>query len=258
VKLAGDVAVVTGAGSGIGRAVALALAREGASVGLVGRTAEKLGEVEVEISSAGGTALVAPADVTVRADVERSVRSVVELLGAPAILVNNAGVARSVPFAKTTVELWNEMITADLTSVFLVTQAALPHLLASGRGRIVSVASVAGLRGFPYVSAYCAAKHGVVGLTRALAAELADRNVTANAICPGYVDTPMTDRTLANIVEKTGMTLAEARAQIEKTSPQRRLIEPEEVAAMVLYLCSPEAKGVSGQAIPLCGGEVCA
>ncbi len=254
--LENDVAIVTGAGSGIGRAVALRLAREGASVGLVGRTRVKLGEVDIEIGAAGGSSLIVPADVTIPAEVARAVREVVDNLGAPTILVNSAGVAKSAPFSRTDLDLWNEMIAVDLTGVFLVTKETLPHMLAAKRGRIVNIASVAGLKGLAYVTAYCAAKHGVVGLTRALATEVASKGVTVNAVCPGYVDTPMTDRTLRNIVEKTGMTLEQARAEIEKASLQKRLLHPDEVAAMVAYLCSPEAKGVSGQALPLAGGEI--
>lgn len=246
---------MTGAGSGIGRAVALALAREGAKVGLVGRTRAKLGEVEIEISSSGGEAVVAPADVTVPADVERAVREIASGLGRPTILVNNAGDARSAPFAKTTVEAWNEILAVNLTSAFLVTRAALPHFLEAGRGRIVNMASIAGLRGAAYVAAYTASKHGLVGLTRSLAVELASKNITVNAVCPGYVDTPMTDRNLQNIAGKTGMSLDDARAAVVQSSAQKRLITPDEVASAVVYLCLPESRGVNGQAIAIQGGE---
>ena len=253
--LAGETALVTGAGSGIGRAIAIALARAGASVGLAGRTRARLEETAALVAAAGGRAAAIPADVTVEADAARAADETASRFGALTIVVNDAGRGASAPLAKTTLDSWNEMLAVNLTSVFLVTRAALPHLLRAGRGRVVNVASVAGLRGYPYVAAYCAAKHGVVGLTRALAVELAPKNVTVNAVCPGYVDTPMTAETVRNVAAKTGKPEEAARAALEAMNPQRRLFTPEEVAEAVLFLCGAEAKGISGQALPVCGGE---
>lgn len=250
------VAIVTGAGSGIGRAVALRLASAGAAVGLVGRTRAGLESVAREIGAAGGNAAVVQADVCDRGQVTAAVATVAEALGPPILLVNNAGAGRSAPFARTTDELWSEMLAVNLTGAFIVTQAVLPHMLAAGCGRIANVASVAGLKGYPYIAAYCAAKHGLVGLTRALAVELAARGITVNAVCPGYVDTPMTQATLANIVRHTGRSPDEARREIEKMNPQGRLFTPDEVAATVLHLCSRDAAGINGQALCICGGEL--
>ena len=254
--IAGEAALVTGAGSGIGRAVALALARRGARLALVGRDAKKLEATRALVAAKGGDAAAFPADVTDEALVARAVDGAAEKLGSLTIVVNDAGRAASAPVGKTTLAVWSDLLAVNLTGTFLVTRAALPHLLRAGRGRIVNVASVAGLRGYPYVAAYCAAKHGVVGFTRALAVELASKNVTVNAVCPGYVDTEMTAETIRNVVEKTGRSPAEARAALEAMSPQKRLFTPEEVAAAVVALCLPEARGVSGQAIAVCGGEV--
>lgn len=254
-SLAGDVALVTGAGSGIGRAIALELARAGAMVALVGRTGSKLDATRALVEAAGGAAASFPADVTIEGEAARAVNDAVARFGSLTIVVNDAGRGASAPFAKTSLDLWNELVAVNLTGVFLVTRAALPHLLAAGRGRVVNVASVAGLRGYAYVAAYCAAKHGVIGLTRALAVEVAAKNVTVNAVCPGYVDTEMTAETIRNVALKTGKSEAEARAAIEKMSPQKRLFTPEEVAAAVAFLCGPGGAGISGQAIPVCGGE---
>jgi NAD(P)-dependent dehydrogenase (short-subunit alcohol dehydrogenase family) len=173
-----------------------------------------------------------------------------------AILVNNAGVAKSAKLAATDDALWNEMLGVNLTGAFLCTRAALPALLEAPHGRIVNVASTAGLVGYPYVAAYCAAKHGVIGLTRALAQELAATRVTVNAVCPGYTDTDLVASSVANIVARTGRTASEARSALAARNPQKRLIEPGEVAAAVAWLCQPASRSITGQAIAVAGGEV--
>jgi 3-hydroxybutyrate dehydrogenase len=255
-SLSDTVALVTGAGSGIGRTIARRMAAAGAKVGLLGRKRSALQAVETEITQAGGTGIVAVADVRDRGEVEAAVLRVVGAFGPVTALINNAGSGRSASFDKTSVDLWNDMLGVNLTGAFNVTQIVLPHMREAGRGRIVNVASVAGLKGYPYISAYVAAKHGLVGLTRALAVELAGRNITVNAICPGYVDTPMTQQTLDNIERATGRPRDEARAQLERMSPQTRLFDADEIAAMAVFLCGDDARGVNGQAIPICGGEM--
>jgi NAD(P)-dependent dehydrogenase (short-subunit alcohol dehydrogenase family) len=171
-------------------------------------------------------------------------------------MVNNAGQAQSAPFLKTDDALWQNMLAVNLTGTFHCTHAALPDMLASGWGRIVNVASTAGLAGYKYVSAYCAAKHGVIGLTRSLAAELATKGITVNAVCPGYTDTGIVMETIANIVARTGRSEAAALAELTAGNPQRRLVQPEEVANAVTWLCLPGSDAMNGQAIAVAGGEI--
>jgi NAD(P)-dependent dehydrogenase (short-subunit alcohol dehydrogenase family) len=173
-----------------------------------------------------------------------------------AVLVNNAGQAESAPFARTDLALFQRMVAVNLTGTFLCSREALPDMLAKGSGRIVNIASTAGLVGYAYVSAYCAAKHGVVGLTRALALETAKRGITVNAVCPGYTETDIVRDAVANIVSKTGKTEAEARETLTARNPQGRMVQPEEVADAVLWLASPGAAAITGQAISVSGGEV--
>jgi NAD(P)-dependent dehydrogenase (short-subunit alcohol dehydrogenase family) len=231
-KLLGQHAVVTGGGTGIGAAIARALAAEGARLTLVGRRREPLEQV----GGGGFDALVAPADVTDREQVQGAFAIARATQGPITILVNNAGAAQGAPFAKVTEALWRDMLAVNLDGMFHCCQAALPDLLAAEAGRIVTIASMAGLHGFAYASPYIAAKHGAVGLTRALAAEYAKTNLTANAVCPGFVDTEMTVESVANIQAKTGRSEAEARAELAALNPSGRLIAPDEVAAAVLDL----------------------
>ena len=253
--LAGMHAVVTGGSRGIGRAVALRLARMGASLTLLARdranlfdTVQTLGdgiECDAQACDVGDEQAVRAAFLAI----ERAGRRV-------AILVNNAGMAKSAKFGATDSALWDETLRTNLTGVFNCTRAALPALLEAPAGRIVSIASTAGLVGYRYVAAYCAAKHGVVGLTRALALELAASRVTVNAVCPGYTDTEIVREAIANVVARTGRSEADARAALTARNPQGRLVDPEEVAGTVAWLCLPESQSITGQAISVSGGEV--
>lgn len=251
--LAGEHAFVTGAGSGIGAAIARALIAAGARVTLAGRRLEPLQALQGELG-AGAKAVVL--DVTVPATITAAVTSAESAQGPVTILVNNAGQASSAPFEKTDMALWSRMLEVNLTGVYAVTHAVLPRMTARRRGRVINVASTAGLIGYPYVAAYVAAKHGVIGLTRALAQEVAKRGVTVNAVCPGFTETPLLEEAVANIVAKTARSEAEARADLAKGNPQGRLVRPEEVADAVLWLASPGAASINGQAIAVAGGEV--
>jgi 3-hydroxybutyrate dehydrogenase len=244
--LAGKRALVTGGGTGVGAEIALALADAGAEVWISGRS-----EAALKATAERHRGLRwAVADVTG----EASVAALVDTVGPLDIVVANAGQAASAPFRKTTLADWESLIAVNLTGTFLTFREGLRHMN-PGWGRLIAVASIAGLRGEPYIAPYTSAKHGVVGLCRALAKEVAKQGITVNAICPGYIDTPMTDRTVANIMEKTGKSEAEARDWLARTSPAGRMVRPEEVAATALWLCSEGAGMVSGQAIALTGGE---
>ncbi len=238
-RLEGHHALITGGGTGIGAAIARTLGAEGAKLTLVGRRREKLEEV------GGGDfdALVAPADVTVREEVDRAFSLARGAQGPITILVNNAGAAAGMPFAKVSEDLWRDILAVNLDGMFHCCQAALPDLLAAPAGRIVTIASMAGLHGFAYAAPYIAAKHGAVGLTRALAAEYAQKNLRVNAVCPGFVDTDMTVQSVSNITAKTGRSEAEARAELARLNPSGRLISPEEVAAAVLDLVLSQRNG---------------
>ncbi len=254
--LAGRRAVVTGAGRGIGRSIALALARAGADVAVTARTNVEIEQLVAEIRATGRRSLAIPSDVTDSGQVKQMATALIEGLGGVDILVNNAGNAGSHKFLNHPDELWHRMLAVNLTSVYYVTKAFAPGLIEQRWGRIINIASIASRVGDKYIAAYTASKHGVLGLTRALAVELLPYNITVNAICPGYVDTPMTDASVSNIVARTGMPEAQAREALEKTSPQKRLIEPEEVAAIAVFLAQDINRGITGQAINVDGGGV--
>jgi NAD(P)-dependent dehydrogenase (short-subunit alcohol dehydrogenase family) len=237
--------LVTGGGTGAGAAIARAFAEAGAAVVVAGRRA---GPLDALAATVPGMRAVA-ADVTD----EASVAAMFAAAGPCDIVVANAGAAESAPFGRVTLDHWQRMLAVNLTGVFLTFREGLRQM--PGWGRLIAVASTAGLKGYPYVAPYAAAKHGAVGLVRALAQEVARRPVTVNALCPGFLDTEMTDRSVANIVAKTGRTADEARATLAATNPQGRLIAPAEVAAAALWLCVPGSEGVNGQAIAIAGGE---
>lgn len=257
-KLAGKLALITGGGRGIGRAVAVAFAREGAAVALIARTASEVERAAAEIKDECGTETThAACDVSDAAAVARAFAVVSEKFGRGCdLLVNNAGIAESAPVVKTDDEMWHRHLAVNLSGTFYCTRAALPHMIARGWGRVINVASIAGKTGAPYIAAYAASKHGVLGLTRSVALEVAQKGVTINAICPGYVDTDMTTRALENIEAKTGRAAADSLEAIKQMSPQHRLVTAEEVAALALLLASEEGRGINGQAINVDGGTV--
>ncbi len=257
-KLAERIAIITGGGRGIGRAVALAFAREGADVMVLARTEDEVRRVAEEVrDECGVRASHAVCDVADAASVERAFAFASEQFGRAAdILVSNAGIAESAPLVKTDDELWQRHLDINLSGTFYCMRAALPAMIARGWGRIINIASIAGKTGAPYIAAYAASKHGVLGLTRSAAVEVAMSGVTVNAICPGYVETDMTERAVSNITARTGKSADEARAILERMSPQQRLVTSEEVAALALLLAGHEGRGINGQAINVDGGSV--
>jgi 3-hydroxybutyrate dehydrogenase len=251
--LAGRTALVTGGGRGIGRAIALDLAAAGARVAVAARTAADVDAVSRE---AGSSAIALTADVSDPASVRAMFAAARKALGDIDILVNGAGVAPSAPLVKTTDEQWRQAIEINLSGAFYCVREALPSMTARGWGRVVNIASIAGKTGTPYIAAYAASKHGLLGLTKVAALECAARGVTVNAVCPGYVDTPMTDESIRRVVEKTGLAAAEVRKRLEDSSPQKRLYTAGEVSALVLFLCGDAAAGINGQALNVDGGTV--
>lgn len=253
--LRGRGALVTGAGRGIGAAVARALARAGARVVLAARTQGEVEDVADALRGEGAEAWALRCDVTDEESVRALGREARARLGAVDILVNNAGQSASAPLRKITLEDWNRMLAANATGAFLCTRELLPDMVARGWGRVVNVASISGLEGARYIAHYGAAKHAVVGFTRAVAAETAGTGVTVNAVCPAYVDTPMTERTLANVEERTGMSRERALRAVLETSGQGRLLTAGEVAEEVVALCREDAKDRNGEAVLLRGTE---
>ena len=249
--LADEHALVTGGATGIGAAVARRLARDGAAVTVLGRNRERL---ETFASEHGFGA--AAGDVTDDDSVHKAFATATSDRGPVSLLVNNAGAAEAVPFRKLSNQIWSATLDVNLSGVFRCTSAAIGPMLERGHGRIVNVASTAALTGYAYVSAYCAAKHGVVGLTRALALEFARKGITVNAVCPGYTDTDIVERSIEKIIEATGRDREAALAEFVSANPQGRLVQPDEVADAVAWLCQPGSASITGQAIAVAGGEV--
>jgi NAD(P)-dependent dehydrogenase (short-subunit alcohol dehydrogenase family) len=241
-------ALITGGGRGIGRAIALLFAQHGARIAVAARTREQVESVAQEI---GDTAVAVVCDVANPASVAEMFADL-----EPDILVNNAGIAESAPFLDTSDELWLRHIAINLSGTFYCTRAALPAMLKHRWGRVINIASIAAKTGAPYIAAYAASKHGVLGLTRSVALEVASSGVTVNAICPGYVDTEMVERGVERITTRTGRTAEEALDTLKRMSPQNRLVTPEEVASLALLLASEDGRGINGQGINIDGGSV--
>lgn len=245
-------AVVTGGGTGVGAAIAADLARAGATVTILGRREEPL----IKLASTSPNIEWASADVTNAKTLQQALSAAREKSGRIDIVIANAGAATSKPFAQLNADDMQAMLDVNLMGVFNTFQAVLPDMIESGWGRMIAVASTAGLKGYGYVSHYCAAKHAVVGMIKSLSLELARKGITVNAVCPSYVNTDMTAQTIANIMQKTQMSEAESVASLVAANPQRRLITPDEVADTVTWLCGEGASAINGQAVSISGGEI--
>lgn len=239
--------IISGGGTGVGAATAHAFANVGAKVTILGRTGDTLQAQGLSYQIC---------DVTDAAEVKIAFEAAREEHGPISTVVANAGAADSVPFAKMTTESLSNMLDVNIVGVFNCWQAALPDMKVGGRGQMIVIASTAGLKGYPYVAGYCAAKHGVIGLTRALSLELAPLGITVNAICPGFTETPMLDRSIKNIVKLTGMSTEDAVKSLKRGNPQKRFIQVDEIAGTALWLCSESARSVNGHTLNLNGGEL--
>jgi NAD(P)-dependent dehydrogenase (short-subunit alcohol dehydrogenase family) len=248
-SLAGRHALITGGGTGIGAAAARQLSAAGAKITVTGRRREPLEAIAAEIGAA-----IAQCDVTDRAEIDRAFAEARAINGPIDILVVNAGIAESAPFHKMTRDSWTRIMATNLTGAFDCAQAAIGDLLASDSGRLIFIASVASLRGIPYAAHYGASKHGLLGLSRSLAAEYAKTNLTVNSVCPGYVDTPMTDLSVARVSKITGRSEEQARGAITNMNASGRLVHPDGIGSMILTLCLPQSRDINGAAVTIDGG----
>jgi 3-hydroxybutyrate dehydrogenase len=255
--LRGKHAVVTGASRGIGAAIASTLARHGADVTLMSRNEARLREQVATLKNEfNGKAQAVAIDIAQPVQVSAAFARAAAQFGPPQILINNAGIATASPIGKTDLAKWQQMLEVNLTGAFLCIREVVQAMAKGDYGRIVNIASTAGLTGYAYVTAYCAAKHGLIGLTRALARELAHTGVTVNAVCPGYTDTEIVAEAVGNIVAKTGRTREQALQELTAHNPQGRLVRPDEVAETVGWLCAPSSTSITGQSIAVAGGEL--